>query len=249
MNTQLTTSENEIVRNKGDHIEVSAKTPEEMEISNKALIQWCDHKMGMIRSDANELKESYEHAVKNRWKSSTLKRHWQLAEKRIDFFRKIKKALELGYIIVPNFPVTVFAIRTDRSYPLKMFSTSQWDQHIQSCQVMKEGEGIYKNPFPEIYQRDISSSEDKAKGKKTIQYYAENWKDLDFPITMAKPKIMEATNRTMALKLFDDLGVLPSPYRKVDPLIVARIKDPRSTQYNQKFVSFIVAWHLDTETL
>lgn len=65
---------------------------------------------------------------------------------------------------------------------------------------------------------------------------------------MSKPKIMEATTRAMALKIFDDFGILPEE-RKQDPLIIARIRDPRSTAYNHRFVSFIIAWNLNTSTL
>jgi len=65
---------------------------------------------------------------------------------------------------------------------------------------------------------------------------------------MAKPRIMEATSRAMALKIFDDFGILPAQ-RKGDPMIIARIIDPRSRSYSDKHVSFLITWHLDTRTL
>lgn len=236
----------EIVKFKGDEIEVSAKSPDEMQKANCALIEWCKHKISLLIVDAKELKQSYEAALKHKWKSSTLKRHWQIATKRIEFYGKMKKALELGFIIVPNFPVTVFAIRTDRKNPLKLMTTYRHGQHEQKAETLPEGEGDYKNPDPTVHQMDVTQP---GAEKKVFQYFAKAWKELDFPITMATPQIMEAANRTMALKLFDDLGVLPSPYRRADPMIIARIKDPRSIGYNQRFISFIIYWHLDTTTI
>ena len=92
------------------------------------------------------------------------------------------------------------------------------------------------------------------------QYWANNWKDLEFPVIMAKPTIMAAATRAMALKIFDDLAILPGsapsegtrPPRG-DPIIVARIKDPtrsyKSWSTKEHWVTFMVAWHLNTRDL
>lgn len=87
---------------------------------------------------------------------------------------------------------------------------------------------------------------------KTRTYPAE-WREVDFPITMAKPEIMQATTRAMALKIFDQFGILPAeanrtgPRPKGDPLVVAQIIDPRPT--SDRRVTFMIAWHLDTRVL
>lgn len=246
---ELTLPQSKTVTVKGDNIEVQAQTPDEMKQANQALIAWCEHKIKLLRIDHIELDAAFKSAKEKKWKHTTLERQAKICAKRIEFFKKIKTALEHGFYIVPNFPVTVFAIRTDKKKPLKMWTTYQHGTHEQRAPSLTQGEGKYENPFPEIYQHDISSSQDKEKGKQVFNYYAENWQELDFPLTMAKPQIMEAASRTMALKLFDDLGVLPSPYQTKDPIIVARIRDPRSTKYNWRGVSFILAWSLNTETL
>lgn len=234
-----------------ENITVMAETPAEMHSANQSLIEWCKAKVKALNADHFELFAAYTHAVEHKWKSSTLKRHADLALKRVDFYQKIKKALERGYYIVPNFPVTVFAIRTDKKAPLKLMSTSNWGSHEQKPPALQEGEGDYKNPLPEIWEQtsSVPDSQKPGENKKVTKYWANNWLALDFPINMAKPRIMEASSRVMALKLFDDLGVLPSPYRKADPVIIARILDPRSTSYNRRYVSFMVAWELDTKTL
>jgi hypothetical protein len=249
MTNTLTVPPSSNIVQKGDNLDVDAGTPDEMKQANQALIAWCEHKIKQLWVDYIELSAAWKSAQEKKWKFSTLKRHAEMANKRITFFEKIKKALQLGFYIVPSFPVTMFAVRTDRKKPLKLISTSSWDTHEQkNLQPIPEGEGEYQNPFPIQYQRVIEK-DDKGNPKKT-QYWAEEFQELDFPITMAKPKIMEAVDRTMALKLFDDFGVLPSPYRKQDPLIVGRIKDPRKPGYGEsRTVSFIIAWRLETATL
>lgn len=235
---------NQVVVCKGGEIEVTAQSPDEFSTANNALIEWCRQKVDAVQKDATELREAYELAVKNKWRTVTLKRHAELAAKRVAFYKKIQTALEMGFVIVPNFPVTVFAIRTEKNKPLKMATFDSWNSNEQHSTALDAGAGEYKNPFPVMHQRALPT-ENKPNQK---EYYSHHWDEMEFPLQMSKPNIMETCNRAMALKLFDDLGVLPGK-TKVDPIIVARLADPRSTKYNRRFVSFIIAWHLDTRTL
>jgi len=238
----------ELVCQKGNDVEVTAFTPDEMKQANSALILWCERKITEMKADASELLEAFKQAVEKKWKSSTLKRHSELALKRVTFYEKMKSALENGFYIVPNFPVTCFAIRTEKGKPFAMMDTQRWGNKEQHCQALPEGEGTYQNPFPVIMQRDVTDEEQKAQGKKVFEYFADAWKELEFPIQMSKPHIMDITSRAMGLKLFDDFGVLPGR-TKTDPIVVGRILDPRSNRYNRRFVTFIIAWHLDTSVL
>lgn len=225
-------------------IEVCAETPDEMKAANQTLIVWCENKINQLRVEQIELEASRDMAKDKGWNSKLFARHVLLAKKRIEFYSKTKRALEAGYYIVPTFPVSVFAIRTHGKLRV-VEGTSRHDTHEQHAPALPTGTGIHANPFPVIYQKDEITAEQKTIRK----YFAEHWRDIEFPFNMAKPRIMEATSRAMALKIFDDFGVLPSDRRNIDPLIVARIKDPRSTTYNRRFISFIIAWALDTKTL
>lgn len=249
MTAALQTTGSGLIAQRGEDIEVSAFAPQEMKDANIALIGWCERKIASLDAEAKELLESYQHAVKQKWKSATLLRHANLAAKRVIFYSKIKTALEQGYYIVPNFPVTCFAIRTDKKKPLSMVDTNRWSNKEQRVgEPLPAGEGEYRNPFPVIFQSDITNEKQRAENKTVMQYNAEKWDDFEFPVQMAKPHIMEATTRAMAIKLFDDMGVLPG-HTKADPIIVGRMKDPRSQKYNPRFVTFIIAWHLDTRTI
>lgn len=238
-----------------ENIELTAETGDEMAQCQSALILWCKSKIKETQHQAEELKSAFHHAVKRKWKSDTLKRHAALAAKRVDFYERLLAALEHGYQIVPPFPITAFAVRTNKAKPLKMASYRSSDTHEQKAPELPSGEGEYKNPFPIVHQRLISpeqkataTTQYKAEVK---EYFATGWDDLEFPVTMAKPKIMEATTRAMALQIFDEIGILPQDGRRVDPMIIATIIIPHSSggYSTPRRISFIIAWHLDTETL
>lgn len=237
-------------------VEFTAENADEMARCQNGLIDWAKSKLASTEHEAGELKAAYDKAILMKWAAGTLKRHAELAAKRVHFYSKILTALEHGYQIVPSFPITAFAIRTDKKKPLKMVSTAYYTPHTQEPQALPAEEGDYKNPFPLVMERQLAPATATTSEKK--EYWADNWKELEFPISMAKPKIMEATSRAMALKIFDDIGILPgfaSNERnrppKGDPMIIARVKEPKANGpfLAPRFVSFIVAWHIDTRTL
>lgn len=259
METQLAVPSASIVPQGSDNIEVIAETPQEMQESNLALIEWCKQKINAMRTDFIELDASYKSALEKKWKSSVLKRHSILALKRMEFYTKIKTALEMGWYIVPTFPVSVFAIRTDKTKPLALVTTIETNytpapSKDQQTASLPHGEGEYVSPNPEVsVQFDGIRQDDKGNKYKKWLTMATDWAEVEFPLCMARPRIMQAVDRAMQIKLFDDFGVLSqTPQRRRgcgDPIIVGRIRDPRSNTYNQRYVAFIIAWSLNTETI
>ncbi len=254
MTEELTTTQLPAnVTTHGGELQVSAFTPDEMLHANAALIQWCTGKIAAVTAEAKELRQAYEHAKERKWKSATLAKHACLAERRIEFFEKMKLALEHGYYVVPNFPVEVFAIRTKKDAPALLMTTefTSWkpsNRKTQFAQVLPTGQGEYQNPFPYVETYQTGKTNDK--GTPEWKSYADQWEDIEFPLSMAKPQIMQAASRAMTLKLFDEIGILQDS-KSGDPLIIGRIIDPRQTgsQFHRKHLSFIIAWHLDTKTL
>ena len=225
-------------------LELTATIPSEMVASQQQLISWCDKKIVACRAESNELGEAVEHAKKNKWKSGTLQTQHQRAVKRVEYYEKIKAALEMGYYIVPNFPIEMFAIRKQYNRKPKGYSSSQWDSHQQKQAELPAGEGEYKNPYPLV----MREREQLADGKYHTASYPTEWDQFEFPINMAKPQIMSVTQTALALKVFDRVGVMPSVRKKKeDPVIIGQIvhKQPGS----EKVVSFMIAWHLNTNVL
>ena len=247
----------ELVPTTGMELEVSATTPLEMSQAQDRLIAWCERKVASMKHEAAELAENLAIAFKNKWKTSTLKRHADLATKRVTYYEKIKAALEAGYCIVPNFPVALFAIRTDKAKPAVMFTCEEYYNSpvglvkTQEAKLLPAGQGEYQNPEVVAALKHVDDTTNKHGNKMEVwTSQAEQWGEIDFPINMAKPKLMLATERAMAEKIFDELGILPDPRPKKDPMILGRIIDPSPTGYSpKKVITFVVAWHLNVRDL
>jgi hypothetical protein len=233
------------ITQRGADLHLVAETPAEMSQCHESLIAWCRAKVAACMAESIELQQAFEHAVAKKWKYSVLKRHAEMAKKRVIYYEKILVALENGYCIVPNFPVEMFAIRTKTKTPKGEMTTQHWAAFQQKSKELPQGEGAYKNPFPVVLQGQFPApphpNAPNVKQEVT-KVWPSAWDDLEFPITMAKPEIMQMVDRAMALKVFDELGVLPRN-RKEDPLIVGRM------HCGNKLVTFIVAWHINTRDL
>lgn len=246
---------NELIPAGSLELEVSATTPLEMSQANDALIDWCARKIEAMKREAEELGENLAKAIKNKWKTDTLRKHTNLAAHRVTFYMKIKAALEAGYYIVPNLPINLFAIRTARETPLPKTYIGTWKgdgRFDQTPEMLPVGKGEYKDPNPFV-QTHESKSNDKTTGKEVITYTKQACRfdeEIPFPIQMAKAKVMEATSQAMALKIFDHLGILLPHTAKADPLIVGEILDPRpASRRARKRIAFIIAWHLNVREL
>lgn len=225
-----------------DDITVIARYPHEMEVANKSLVEWCERKVAATRAEGADLLSNLEVAERNRYGcAKTLRRAYDKSVKMEHYYDKIKEALMLGYCIVPNFPVTMFAIRTDKNKPRQDPKDRPSAAAKLEPVMLPSGEGDYKNPDGIVYSR--GSDDHKI-------FFAHSFRsEIDFPFVMAKPEIFNATARAMADKVFDEIGSLPGVKPKGDPIIVGRIRDPRSTTYNKKFISFLIAWYVDTREL
>ncbi len=230
---------------------VIATTPAGMIEAQKSLIDWADRKIATIRTESAEAVEQLAIAVQRKWKTDAWRRQVAKYERRIEFYEKIKAALNAGYYIVPPFPIDVFAIRTDRAKPKGMDSTYR-DNHDQDAKILAIGEGRYVDPKPvcESYVDEVTGSDGKSRD--VTRYFATEFADVDFPFKLARSEIRDATNAAMALGIFDRMGVLPRT-RAPDPLVCGQIIFPNQPGYysgdSLKCVTFFVAWWLDTKTL
>lgn len=230
---------------------VIATTPAGMIEAQQSLIGWADKKIASVQLELNEASEQLAIAVQRKWKQDAWKRQVKKHQSRIEFYEKIKAALNAGYYIVPPFPIDVFAIRTSKNLP-KQMDTTYRDNHDQEAQILAIGEGRYVDPKPvrESYIDEISDG--KGGSKQITKYYATDFLEPDFPFKLARSEIRDATQAAMALGIFDRIGVLPR-VRAPDPLVCGQIIVPNQPRYysgdSLKCVTFFVAWWLDTKTL
>lgn len=229
---------------------VIANSPGEMESAQNSLILWAARKIQMLKTDLAESQEQLRLHVEKKWNTAGWRSQILKQEKRVDFYRKIKMALEAGYYIVPPFELDIFAIRTKRAEPHLYHSTSP-DNHNQPAQVLPPGEGRYVDPRP-VRESYIEQEAQRDGTKRAVtHYYATEYREADFPFKLARAEIRSLTETAMAMKVFDRLGALPRT-RNPDPIICGQIIVPNQPQYRWdggKAVNFFVAWWMDTRTL
>jgi hypothetical protein len=159
----------------------------------------------------------------------------------------MKAALEAGYVIVPNFPIDIFAIRTKRETPIGQEKDYSWAIHDQKSERPALGEGEYFDSKPSVVHEEYTVNKD-GKELTKHRYYPEAFLPVDFPVKLVHPQVLDATGRAMALKAFDELGILPSRRAKGDPMIIGQIIH-KKTGGKETRVSFLVAWWLTEDDL
>lgn len=230
---------------------VIATSPAAMETAQRSLILWAARKLQTVKTEIAEALEQYNLAKTHKWSTTAWNTQIRKHEKRAEFYRKIKMALEAGYYIVPPFPIDVFAIRTAKTLPNRMDSTHP-NNHDQPAQTLPAGEGRYVDPRPTRRSYEMPEKQRDGTSKAVTHYYAREFQDADFPFKLAKAEIRQATDAAMGLKVFDRIGVLPRT-RSPDPVVCGQIFVPNQpshySQDSMKAVTFFIAWWLDTKTL
>lgn len=229
---------------------VIANSLREMEAAQRSLILWAARKIQMVKNEIEAAREQFNLHKQNKWSTDGWRTQILKQERRAEFYRKIKMALEAGYYIVPPFPVDVFAIRTKRASPHQYDGTHS-DNHDQLAQVLPAGEGRYVDPKPRRSSYQLDEKQRDGAMKAVTHYYASGYQDVDFPFKLARAEIREATDKAMRLKIFDQFGVLPR-VRKPDPIVCGQIIVPNRTAYRfaqRDAITFFVTWWLDTRTL
>jgi len=229
-----------------DDFTVFATNPADMVGAQRSMILWCARKIQAVKSELAEAQTNLDAAKANKWSPAAWAKQVKLHLDKIEFYKKIKTALEAGYYIVPPFPVDTFAIRVkDTASPKGNWTDTGWHRFEQSAKMLAAGEGHYVSPIP---SREMTTFPKKKTDGTEVQI--RHWRpaefvDADFPFKLAKAEIMEATRAAMALKVFDRMGALPAA-RAPDPIICGEILLPHR---KGQAVTFFVSWWLDTKTL
>lgn len=228
-----------------------ALDPGQMARAQGDLLAWCQAKIRETQGHLREVRDNLRVARECKWRTSTLEAVVRRTAGLVAYYQRISRALEAGYIIVPNFPMDVFAIRTARSHPVGLDVQSQYRQHRQQAQALPEGAGTYVSPLPVVSSYTKDERDPKTGQVKSVPwYYASAWRDVAFPVAAAKPVVLEAAARAQALHIFDEIGLargeVEAPGR--DPILLGRILRPWSG-WARRRTTFFIAWWLDTRSL
>lgn len=223
-----------------------ALTPEAMAPAQAALIAWCDRKVQAVRTELADLEANLDLATEHGWKHKSVENTLNRTKKRITYYENIKAALAAGYLIVPNFPVDILAVRVQRhKQPSKTDSYAGSRKFNATPERLPAGEGRYVDE--RLFTKSMRYQETGHDGKPVnrTSYTSTDYDEVDLPMTLIKPTVLRATQRAMALRIFDQVCLVSNTSGR-DPIIVGQLLDPRG---NGRRCTFFVAWWLDTKDL
>lgn len=236
-------------------IVVVASNPTQMQAAQLALVGWSEGKGNEIRARLKEVEENLAVAIKNKWRTETLKKVVRDLKKEIEFYEKIETAIRNGYVLVPNFSeIDIFAIRTQKYRPKKnSISQRLWNRNSiphpreQTTEAPPVGEGRYVDADTanriDRWERQLKDGTKEA----MVTATPDAFQNVNFPFHLAKPQIVERTADAMKLLVFDDVGILPGrrrSKRRGDPMVIGRIH-----RNKRDVVSFLITWFVDTKDI
>ncbi len=240
-----------------EHLTLVALSPTDLPATQAALAGWCQAKMRDLGQDYRELSANLRIAKKNRWSRGGLIKAVGMTKRRIQYYQKIRKAVEAGYLIVPNFPAEIMAVRVSRVNPPYKEGAYATEVNQAPAEKLPVGEGRYVDETTATTLLRERRVDEQGKTHHQVVEAGYFRDEIDFPVIAVKPQIMEATALAMALKVFDRIGVAHNGetqssrrQRRADPIVVGQILDPKPKRYGQpKMVTFFIAWWLDTRSL
>jgi len=229
---------------------VIAEKPDELQAAQGQMVAWAEAKVADLNRAYDEATAALEAAKTRRLELAPYRAMMRGIQADLHYYTKMWDALAAGYCIVPNMPIQLIAVRLDEDATPSgrgLGQSATWTKRPgvgeATSEMLPSGEGKMVDPRPTHY---VSENRIKrSDGSTEIVYESKPTQFVDprFPIVMRKPRVLEATERAMALKCFDQVGVLPAT-RRQDPLVLGQIK-----RKNGKLVSFLIAWWIDTRDL
>jgi hypothetical protein len=221
----------------------------QLEAAHAKMITFVQGRRARLLADMDEERQALEIAIKNKW---AVKRHHAALDrmsKKVTFWDKIEAALNDGFVILPNFELNVFAIRTDAKKPRGAMTNSRYQNNFfQTAKLLPAGKGRYVSPAPTVMEQTSQISDGKGGTKELYSAWPTTFDDVDFPVVMAKPALMTAAGNAMTAKVFDEIGVAVdsrhSGRRSGDPVLIGRIRNPSGPD-----VSFYLGWYFDPSEL
>jgi hypothetical protein len=236
---------------------VVALTQDQMAAAQATLVAWCDERIAEAETEAREMNDIGFVAKERGFSANSAAVRERKAKARMVFYGKVRLAIEAGYVIVPNFPVNIFAIRTNRKAPSGEMTRDSYghrDHFEQGAPGLPVGDG---RNVSNVAIADRTTDRVPVKPGSTemeTEYIAwpvdfDDRFELGMPVHLVRPQILESTSEAMEKLLFDEFGLVRDDARMTrsgrakasDPIIVGRIIDRR----NGRMFSFFVAWWLD----
>lgn len=224
------------------------------EEATATLKGWLQGKIAQVAQDLADLTDAEAKARARQWDLRSYQRLKRGAEESATWYHKLLNALDAGYTLMPDLPMRLFAVRRDKAGgpPPQTWNVEKGSYYRDGrpeleSDVLPAGEGEYVASHAD--RAVVGSFKSDKDPTKTIQSYENiDYRPVGFPIAIVKPQLIEATDRAMQRKIFDEIGVCV-PTRsgsRGDPLILGRIYRDRK---RQKAVCFVIGWYVQVRDL
>lgn len=225
-----------------------ALTPAELVPAQAHLMTWCQQKIVALGSELREQRQNHRQAHLMKWKKSGWGNAITKTKRRMIYYAKIRAALKAGYLVIPNFVTDVIAVRvSEGAQPRQIVGVE-----VARPELLPHGVGQYVDDSVIGHQVERRYEGSDGKPRTTTDFIPDRYDTTpDFPGTLVKPIVLAAAQRAMALRIFDQIGVVTGT-RRGDPIVVGEIFDPAERSFRwpgAKRVSFFVAWYLDVKTI
>jgi len=222
------------------NVSVVATNPAEMQAAGEQLKEYLTAKLELLGDELKEMHELVRVTEKAGMNSVSVKRRVKLVEKRITYYSKIMAAIHAGYHIIPDFPVDIFAVRTNKERPAAKHATYRHSESLLAqTQQLPAGQGRYV-----AAQQMIESEHWEVDGRKHNNYWPVDFCEIEFPIALVKPQVIEATGAAFDQLIFDEIGICQQ--NAGDPMVIGRLKVPGSSY---KYTCFLITWFLEAKDL
>lgn len=232
---------------------VVANSTAELPTLQAPLLAWARKRLEDSRAAWTELDEALTQAKKQRWHTVAIRNAATRELATITYYEKIVAALSAGYMLFPPVPnADVIAIRTSNPSTNKFEDRDRWGSPQGTVFTVEGnppalGEGQYYNPVPGWTLLRTYKTEKDTERKE--------WQSMDlqephFPLAMAKPEIIEATNAAMELKVFDEIRMFPFERRgKGDPCLLGSIVEKKRKHLTPRRQFFLISWRIDAKDI
>lgn len=214
-----------------------------VELADARIREWVEQR--------DELSENVEVAKRNKWRHQPLVRAHRMAVRMVTYYECIRAALVAGYMVMPDLQCDVYAVRVSPTgrMPATLVQTN-WRPRDprQTADSLSVGAGEYVSDVVVTDRRVDAWKDASGAERKTYTHKAVAELPPEAPLILARPVLLEAAERAMALRIFDEIGIVGANRRSrsADPMLVGRINDPRPTRRGQ---AFFIAWWFEPRSL
>lgn len=184
--------------------------------------------------------------------SSRLKALQRRATDRVTYLVKCRDALRAGYVMMPDMPGDVVAVRTNRTSPTPMArravrSQQEIPKHPPDA-GLGPGIGRYVSPLQSVasteeYEVERKRWDGSLYKEKARDYWAHGLRDPDgLNKVFVKPQVVDRLTGAMSTLIFDEIVcVRPADTRRQsrDPIVLGRVVNGRQV------AAFLIAWFVD----